>query len=224
MRLIGHKGIEPKQLSSDFIVEAKTDGLKREEVILNYYPMVYKLVKKYYLQDVPSLDWDDLSSIGLMSINKAIDKFDPNAEASFTTYCYALIRGYVGSEVRKYSYAKTGELNQNITSIQYIEDTGVEFANLVVDEVDYEEMAIKTKPTPKNGWAMVRRRLDKDQYKIITGIYKKDKKKTEIAKEMGLSPQSVNARLKTIERRLRTIPKAKLYNSFGVEMEDNTYE
>ena len=37
-------------------------------------PMVYKLVKKYYLQDIPSLDWDDLNAIGLMSINMAIDK------------------------------------------------------------------------------------------------------------------------------------------------------
>lgn len=219
MRLIGCKGIEPKQLSSDFIMDAKTDNFKREEVIVNYYPMVYKLVKKYYLQDIPSLDWDDLNSIGLISINKAIDKFDPNSEASFTTYCYSLIRGYIGSEVRKYSYAKTGELNQHITSIQYIESTGVEFANLVVDEVDYEEMAIKTKPTPKNGWAMVRRRLDKEQYKIITNVYKKDKKKSEVAKEMGMSPQSMNARLRTIEKRLRTIPKEKLYNSFGIDME-----
>ena len=64
MRLIGCKGIEPKELSVEFIVEAKTDNFKREEVIVNYYPMVYKLVKKYYLQDIPSLDWDDLNSIG----------------------------------------------------------------------------------------------------------------------------------------------------------------
>ena len=219
MRLIGCKGIEPKELSVEFIVEAKTDNFKREEVIVNYYPMVYKLVKKYYLQDIPSLDWDDLNSIGLMSINMAIDRFDPTKEASFNTYCYSLIRGYIGSEVKKYSYAKTGDLNQNITSIQYIESTGVEFANLVVDEVDYEEMAITTKPTPKNGWAMIRRRLDKDQYKIVTSIYKKGKKKTEVAKEMGMSPQSLNARLKTIDKRLKTIPQAKLYKSFGIEME-----
>ena len=77
----------------------------------------------------------------------------------------------------------------------------------------------KTKPTPKNGWAMVRRRLDKEQYKIITNVYKKDKKKSEVAKEMGMSPQSMNARLRTIEKRLRTIPKEKLYNSFGIDME-----
>ena len=89
----------------------------------------------------------------------------------------------------------------------------------MVDEVDYEEMAIKTKPTPKNGWAMIRRRLDKDQYKIVTSIYKKGKKKTEVAKEMGMSPQSLNARLKTIDKRLKTIPQAKLYKSFGIEME-----
>ena len=92
MRLIGCKGIEPKELSVEFIVEAKTDNFKREEVIVNYYPMVYKLVKKYYLQDIPSLDWDDLNSIGLMSINMAIDRFDPTKEASFTTYCYSCIR------------------------------------------------------------------------------------------------------------------------------------
>ena len=38
MRLIGCKGIEPKELSVEFIVEAKTDNFKREEVIVKLLP------------------------------------------------------------------------------------------------------------------------------------------------------------------------------------------
>lgn len=224
MNLIGCKGIECENLSNEFILEAKTDMEKRERVIVNYYPMVFKIVKKYDVRNIPSVDWEDLTSIGLESINKAIDRYSPEKGSSFNTYCYTTIHGYIASEIRKFSFVTNGDLNQNIVSIQKMESMGISFADLVPDDKDYEAIALTSKPTPKKGWALVKRNLTKDQRKILTELYIKEKTVKEMAISRGVTQQTMHSRLRTINKRLREkVGKERLYKGFGIEMDNNIY-
>ena len=154
------KQVHAKKLTKQDIEEAKYNSNKMEEVILNYYPMVYKIVNKTNTTRLPGVDYSDLVSIGLDAIYKAVTRFDINKENSFDTYCYTCIKGYILQEIRKFSKAKTGDLNQRLLSIEKMNEMGFSFANMVVDEKDYEELAINGEPNPDNGWRLIKSSLN----------------------------------------------------------------
>ena len=68
------KQVHTKKLTKQDIEEAKYNSNKMEEVILNYYPMVYKIVNKTNTTRLPGVDYSDLVSIGLDAIYKAVTR------------------------------------------------------------------------------------------------------------------------------------------------------
>ncbi len=66
------------------------DEEAREELILAYRPMVYWLAKKL---KVPYGTYPDLIQEGMVSLIKAVDRFDVERNNCFSTYAYYKIKG-----------------------------------------------------------------------------------------------------------------------------------
>lgn len=215
------KQVHAKKLTKQDIEEAKYNSNKMEEVILNYYPMVYKIVNKTNTTRLPGVDYSDLVSIGLDAIYKAVTRFDINKENSFDTYCYTCIKGYILQEIRKFSKAKTGDLNQRLLSIEKMNEMGFSFANMIVDEKDYEELAINGEPNPDNGWRLIKSSLNDIQVDLVERYYIHKESPTKIGESYGITPQALHARLKTINKHLsKKYTKEQLYFAFGLPMEE----
>lgn len=215
------KQVHTKKLTKQDIEEAKYNSNKMEEVILNYYPMVYKIVNKTNTTRLPGVDYSDLVSIGLDAIYKAVTRFDINKENSFDTYCYTCIKGYILQEIRKFSKAKTGDLNQRLLSIEKMNEMGFSFANMIVDEKDYEELAINGEPNPDNGWRLIKSSLNDIQVDLVERYYIHKESPTKIGESYGITPQALHARLKTINKQLsKKYTKEQLYFAFGLPMEE----
>lgn len=215
------KQVHTKKLTKQDIEEAKYNSNKMEEVILNYYPMVYKIVNKTNTTRLPGVDYSDLVSIGLDAIYKAVTRFDINKENSFDTYCYTCIKGYILQEIRKFSKAKTGDLNQRLLSIEKMNEMGFSFANMIVDEKDYEELAINGEPNPDNGWRLIKSSLNDIQVDLVERYYIHKESPTKISESYGITPQALHARLKTINKQLsKKYTKEQLYFAFGLPMEE----
>lgn len=215
------KQVHAKKLTKQDIEEAKYNSNKMEEVILNYYPMVYKIVNKTNTTRLPGVDYSDLVSIGLDAIYKAVTRFDINKENSFDTYCYTCIKGYILQEIRKFTKAKTGDLNQRLLSIEKMNEMGFSFANMIVDEKDYEELAINGEPNPDNGWRLIKSSLNDIQVDLVERYYIHKESPTKISESYGITPQALHARLKTINKQLsKKYTKEQLYFAFGLPMEE----
>lgn len=215
------KQVHAKKLTKQDIEEAKYNSNKMEEVILNYYPMVYKIVNKTNTTRLPGVDYSDLVSIGLDAIYKAVTRFDINKENSFDTYCYTCIKGYILQEIRKFSKAKTGDLNQRLLSIEKMNEMGFSFANMIVDEKDYEELAINGEPNPDNGWRLIKSSLNDIQVDLVERYYIHKESPTKIGESYGITPQALHARLKAINKQLsKKYTKEQLYFAFGLPMEE----
>ena len=215
------KQVHTKKLTKQDIEEAKYNSNKMEEVILNYYPMVYKIVNKTNTTRLPGVDYSDLVSIGLDATYKAVTRFDINKENSFDTYCYTCIKGYILQEIRKFSKAKTGDLNQRLLSIEKMNEMGFSFANMIVDEKDYEELAINGEPNPDNGWRLIKSSLNDIQVDLVERYYIHKESPTKIGESYGITPQALHARLKTINKQLsKKYTKEQLYFAFGLPMEE----
>ena len=78
--------------------------VREDELILEYLPMVHKIVQQVvsYLQ--PPLSREDLVSAGTIGLVKAARDFDPSRDAEFKTYAYIRIRGAVIDELRGWSF------------------------------------------------------------------------------------------------------------------------
>ncbi len=77
---------------------------KRDEIVLQYIPLVYRIVNQVvsYLQ--PPLSKEDLVSAGTIGLIKAAMNFDPAKDAEFKTYAYIRVRGAVIDEFRGWSF------------------------------------------------------------------------------------------------------------------------
>lgn len=78
---------------------------REDDRILQYLPLVQRIVSQVtsYLQ--PPLSREDLISAGTIGLVKAARDFDPSRDAEFKTYAYIRIRGAVIDELRGWSFA-----------------------------------------------------------------------------------------------------------------------
>ena len=78
--------------------------VREDELILEYLPMVHKIVSQVVCYLLPPLSREDLVSAGTIGLVKAARDFDPTRDAEFKTYAYIRIRGSVIDELRGWSF------------------------------------------------------------------------------------------------------------------------
>jgi len=73
----------------------------REELILEYAPLVKYIAERMAMRLPPHLSKDELMSAGIIGLFDAVDKFDDSKGIKFRTYAERRIRGAIIDELRK---------------------------------------------------------------------------------------------------------------------------
>jgi RNA polymerase sigma factor for flagellar operon FliA len=79
---------------------ADRDPALREQLILQYAPLVKYVVGRLAIMLPRILDSDDVLSIGTMGLIEAIDRYDPSTGVKFQTYAISRVRGSILDELR----------------------------------------------------------------------------------------------------------------------------
>ncbi len=157
----------------------KEDDLEsRQQLIKSYQPLVYKLAKQINSDQGIIMDLIQEGNIGLID---AVDSFDPERGAKFTTFALYHIRG------RVFDYLDQGvrlPLYDGQISAEYLE--GLVENKFAIDKIKniLKELPIK-------------------EQNIIEGIYLADKRAESLAAEMEISLSYLYRLQKKAIRRLR---------------------
>ena len=86
--------------------------MNKDKKLLEYKYLVVNLANKYIKQyPFYNNDYEDFYQEGMIGLNDAIDKYDFNEKASFTTFAYICIRARMNNWFRK-------NLNNNLLEIK----------------------------------------------------------------------------------------------------------
>lgn len=85
--------IEAADVLGEFILTRSPE--LREKVVLQSVPLVHYLLGRMGIGQEMGKDYDDLAHQGLMGLIEAVDNFDPDFSARFSTYASLRIRGKV---------------------------------------------------------------------------------------------------------------------------------
>jgi RNA polymerase sigma factor for flagellar operon FliA len=85
--------IEAAEVLGEFILTRSPE--LREKVVLQSVPLVHYLLARMGITQEMGSDYEDLAHQGLMGLIEAVDKFDPDFSARFSTYASLRIRGKV---------------------------------------------------------------------------------------------------------------------------------
>ncbi len=76
------------------------DPKVKDEIIIEYSPLVKYIAQKIASRLPPNIELDDLVSCGVIGLMDAIEKFDPTRDNKFKTYAEFRIRGAILDELR----------------------------------------------------------------------------------------------------------------------------
>lgn len=80
--------------------KTKIDAQMRDELIIEYTPLIKYIAHRIALRLPPHVEIDDLISSGVIGLMDAIEKFDPSLDIQFKTYAEFRIRGAILDELR----------------------------------------------------------------------------------------------------------------------------
>ncbi len=73
----------------------------REQLIVDFIPLVHHVLARLPIALPPALDRDDLVSAGLCGLVQAAQSYDPRRGASFKSHAFTRIRGSILDELRR---------------------------------------------------------------------------------------------------------------------------
>jgi RNA polymerase sigma factor for flagellar operon FliA len=76
------------------------DRLLRDQLILDYAPLIRFIAQKISSRLPSNVDIDDLISAGVIGLMDAIEKYDPSRDNKFKTYAEFRVRGAILDELR----------------------------------------------------------------------------------------------------------------------------
>jgi RNA polymerase sigma factor for flagellar operon FliA len=79
---------------------SENDDPMRNQVIMDYAPLIKYIAQKIAARLPSNIDLDDLFSAGVIGLMDAIDKYDPGRDNKFKTYAEFRIRGAILDELR----------------------------------------------------------------------------------------------------------------------------
>ena len=101
-----------------------------DKLVVDFLPLVHKIVHQIASYLHPPLTREDLVSAGTIGLIKAARDFDSTKEAEFKTYAYIRVRGAVLDELRSWSFTPSSIKKQFEQAQQlvrdYVETNGVE--------------------------------------------------------------------------------------------------
>lgn len=89
-----------KPLTMQERAQAAANDPMRNQVIMDYAPLIKYIAQKIAARLPSNIDLDDLFSAGVIGLMDAIDKYDPGRDNKFKTYAEFRIRGAILDELR----------------------------------------------------------------------------------------------------------------------------
>ena len=77
---------------------------ERQQLILDYYPLVRQIALRVIKRLPSHIELDDLIHIGTMGLIEAIDKYSPNKTPSFNAYARMRIQGSIYDAMRQHDW------------------------------------------------------------------------------------------------------------------------
>ncbi len=100
------------------------DNMERNDLAVEYAPLVKFVANRIAMRVPPSVSLDDLMSAGIMGLLDAIDRFDPSRQVKFKTYAEFRIRGAMLDELRSMDWVprstrkKIHDMEKAITAVE----------------------------------------------------------------------------------------------------------
>jgi len=180
-----------------FYSAVKGDDKAVTEILLQYTPLVHKIVNKYSFM-APKHSREDLVQEGLLGIVKAIKTFDLDRKVAPMTWIYPNVRGAVQSVARKENKNPKYPLSLEQS------DWGSNLEDPAFYEVLDERAAELVKEIVLTGCGT----LESKQAKIVCdrfGLFGKTAmRQGEVAKKYGLTKQAVQSHLARFHLKVRT--------------------
>ena len=192
----------PKTLTSEENIELfnllkSGDTSAREKLITGNINSVFFCINNRF--STVEYDKDELVSIGIIGLIKAVDTFDHTKGNKFITYLIKCINNEILMFLRK---LKKDSRLQSLEQSAYIDkdDCEIQLVNYVSDEIDFTEELIENDYL-KECYKLIKKyinELPKREQDIINLYYSNSKKYTqhEIASIVGISQPHVNRILK----------------------------
>jgi len=98
-------------------LEKDFDASSRDDLILQYTPLIKFVANRLAIRLPPHIDINDLISSGVLGLIDAIEKFDSSREAQFKTYAEFRIRGAMLDELRSMDWIPRS-VRQNYNNIE----------------------------------------------------------------------------------------------------------
>jgi RNA polymerase sigma factor FliA len=110
--------------------------------IVQFLPLVHKIVQRVTTYIKPPLTYDDLVSAGTLGLIKAAHNYDISHQAEFQTYAYIKIRGAVLDELRAWSFVPAQVDKQIQDALKATSDIVEKTGKAPSDEVLAEKLDI----------------------------------------------------------------------------------
>ena len=133
-------------------------GKSREEVVLEYAPLVRQIANRLAARLPATLDRDDLVQAGMIGLLDAIEKYDSLREAQFRTYAEFRIRGamlddlragdWVPRSVRENADRIGGAMHQLSQALGRVPEETEIAAKLGIALGEYHDLLIKSRAIP----------------------------------------------------------------------------
>ncbi|MCD7785326.1 MAG: sigma-70 family RNA polymerase sigma factor [Oscillospiraceae bacterium] len=164
---------------------ADSDERAYSELVSRYLESVRRLAGIY---SAGGYDYDDLCSEGLMGLMNAVKTYDDGKGASFGTYSYSCINNRMLSLIRKSTRIKSSE--EPMEDIEITDNGSPESILISSEETDELKKLAES-------------RLSELERKVFK-CYLEGKSHQETARELEITPKSVDNALQRIKRKLRS--------------------
>ena len=134
MTVITEKSCEEKKHLNGAVLRVYSDQKDstncqvQNERIIQFLPMVHRIVRQVITYLKPPLSFEDMVSAGTVGLVKAARDFDPSQRAEFKTYAYIRIKGAILDELRGWSFVPANlskrVRNARLVSQKIAEKTG----------------------------------------------------------------------------------------------------
>ena len=196
------KPVDKKTLK-DLFIKMQTGDLKAREEIIKHNSRLIILVIERMVYDL-TIDREELFSIGMIGLIKAVDTFNLESDTVFASYAIACIKNELLMYFRKERKIKNRE-------IEIVNDEEDEFN--IIDNIKDDSIDFVLDYELKDNYKIIREIVDSlppNEKLVITGYYGIGKNTsynmTELGKMLGISKQYIfmikERALKRIKKRL----------------------
>lgn len=168
-----------------------------QEIFLKFKDIIQMRTKNYFFYDG---DKDDVVQEAMIGLLKAINGYDENKMASFTTFAILCIKRQIISAIKSSNAGKNKILNMAILTPESEDSSKITYSTKSFDFYNPEEI-LMSKERFKELNKYLKLNLSKMENEIFEYMLAEMKYK-EIAKKMGRDPKSIDNSIQRIKKKL----------------------